>query len=233
MSYALSAAIPVLSGRWGRIVSKDGWSYQITDDDVLWLARSAQYEGGTNTAAVIWTYAQRLSLPSVRSRYSTLASLVRAHSQPVNPKWSRTGEFCAPGGRYHGTEHCSENRLKRRDEAQTIPWESISERVRDLVVRFARADLPNPVPRSVEFAAGDLSREDTVTGYLSRNPGARVVLRAGNWFIATAQSLLWPEDQVIVEYDGKVSRIDGKSMFWMFGVLAVVTGVVLWWRSRR
>lgn len=217
----------------GKIVASDGWSYQLTPDDILWLARSVQFEGGTNPSAVIWTYAQRLALPGVRSNYSSLASLVRAHSQPVNPKWARDGVFCKPGGSYAGKPECSESKLTRRDRAQSIPWSELNAHVRDLVTKFARAELPNPVPRSVEFADSKVS-----TGYLARNPTARTLLKAGNWFIGTAQSLLWPDNHVSVHYKGAQSGEapgsgnEGIGAGLVVLALAAAAGVVWWMRSR-
>jgi hypothetical protein len=40
--------------RLGTIVALNGYRYQITPTDVLWLARSVQYEGG-NYLATAWT----------------------------------------------------------------------------------------------------------------------------------------------------------------------------------
>ena len=205
MSYVRSLGTDAQPGEYGTLMSSDGWSYQLTPEDILWLARSVDFEGGTSPASVIWTYAQRFALPDVRRNYPTLKGLVRAHSQPINPLWSRTGSKCAPGGPYHGKPECSEARLARRDRAASIPWEEISPRVRDLVIKFSRAELPNPVPRSVEFAQGSESRGDTVTGYIGRNPAARVLLKAGNWFIGTARSLAWPDDYVTVRFESRQS----------------------------
>jgi hypothetical protein len=243
MSYARSLGTDAQPDEYGLIVSSDGWSYQLTPDDILWLARSVDFEGGTSPAAVIWTYAQRFALPDVRRNYSTLKGLVRAHSQPINPIWSRTGSKCAPGGPYHGKPECSEARLARRDRASSIPWEEISPRVRDLVVKFSRAELPNPVPRSVEFAQGSESRGDTVTGYIGRNPAARVLMKAGNWFIGTARSLAWPDDHVTVRFGGRQSselapelnltKEESKGALYLVLAAALgVAGYLVWKRTR-
>jgi hypothetical protein len=223
----------------GKIVASNGWSYQLTADDILWLARSVDFEGGSSPAGVIWTYAQRYAIPNIHRLYPTFASLVRAHSQPVNPKWARDGALCRPGGPYAGKPECSEAKLARRDRAQSIPWDEIGPRVRDLVTQFSHAQLDNPVPRSVEFAAASLSAR-----YLSNYPTARLVLKAGNWFIATAQSLLWPENHVSVHFNGAQSRDGGASGgagggisggisggMIAFAVFAAAAGLYVW-RSR-
>lgn len=178
--------------RLGTIVALNGYRYQITPTDVLWLARSVQYEGGSYLATA-WTYAQRQVL---YRRTRSLASLVQEHSQPVNPIWRRDGEKCRPGGPYHGRDQCSEARLARRDEAANLPWASIRENIRDIVTRWAQGETTNPAPRATNFADEAVSE-----GFLRRHPGSQVVLRAGtptnqNWYIAevvgSRNATRWP-----------------------------------------
>lgn len=191
------ASLPAQS-QLGQIRSKSGRVYQITPEDVLWLARSSRYEGG-NHAANLWTMAQRL----VASNSSSLARLVQAFSQPVNPIWRRDGEKCRPGGQYHGNQkHCSEAQLARRDEASTIPWTSLPASIRLLVVEWAQAQVDNPVPRGTNFANAKVSQ-----GFLSRTPGAGVILREGNWYLYEPRSASWPGDQVVITYNSKTSAV--------------------------
>jgi len=44
--------------------------------------------------------------------------------------------------------------------------------------------VPNAVPGAVEFANARVSRN-----FVARNPGAKVIKKAGNWFISTDRSL--------------------------------------------
>jgi hypothetical protein len=194
----------------------DGWSYDITDDDMLWLARMAHWEGGDSPADTIWTMAQAYTQPVKRRAYATFGLFLQGYSQPINPKWTRVGEFCRPGGRYHDRvgppplpDECAEVRLARRDRARTMPWSDIDADVRAAVEAFAAGRLPNPVPRAVEFADARVSQ-----GYLNRNPDARLLKQAGNWFIATRASLAWPDNWVTVGGTGS-----GGS--WLSGVIAV------------
>lgn len=184
----------------GEIVGKNGIRYRITPEDLLWLARSVQHEGG-NYAATAWTYAQRLVL----FRTSSLLRLVQAHSQPVNPIWRRDGEKCRPGGPYYGRDECSESRLAARDRASTMPWDSIRPSIRDLLLRWAKADLENPVPRATDFANAPVSRS-----FISRNPGTRTVLIDGNWYLSEGPSSapgqgsnVWPADFVTIQHGGR------------------------------
>lgn len=188
-------AVPPVS-QLGQIRSRSGRVYQITPDDILWLARSVRYEGG-NHAATAWTYAQRLMAFDSPS----LMRLVQAHSQPVNPIWRRDGEKCRPGGPYHGNqEYCSDQQLARRDEASTIPWGRLPESIRRTVLDWARGKIQNPVPRATDFANAPVSQS-----FLSRHPDAGIVLREGNWYLYEGRSSRWPSDQVTITHAGNVA----------------------------
>lgn len=211
----------------GEIRSQDGYRLRLSADDLLWLARATQFEGGDN-AATIWTLAQRAAL----HRVSSFTALIRAFAQPVNPRWDEASdELCQ---RY--PERCSPETLERRELARTIPWERISPKVRRLVLRFARAELDNPVPRATNFADPPVSRS-----YLARTPGARVVLVGGkpaNWYLADPGAVSWPADFVTVHYGSRVAGAR-RSPSWAAGAL-VGLGVALaglggwyWWRRRR
>lgn len=193
MSYGLGlgSGAPV-SGPLAQIRTKDGYSYQVTPEDLLWLARSVQFEGGDN-AATIWTYAQR---QAKLRRTSSLASLVRAHSQPINPIWDEASD---PKCRQY-PDRCTPAMLERRRRAATTPWSSLRSGVRDKVTRWARAELPNPVPKAIDFADAAVSRS-----FMRRNPGTQVVLRTGNWYLATPASLRWPADYVTMSLGGRVA----------------------------
>jgi len=195
MSYAMAGlgqaddvSIETIPSRLGQIRRKDGWSYQLTPEDVLWLARSVQHESG-NHAATAWTYAQLLAWRRGRSLMRT----VMAHSQPVNPIWRRDGEKCQPGGPYHGRDECAERRLATRDRAATMPWSEIRPQIRQIVVDLATAKLPNPVPRAVNFANAPVTSR-----YLLRHPSSAVVLREGNWYITEGPTNSWPADFVTI-----------------------------------
>lgn len=223
----------------GVIVSADGYRYQITREDVLWLARSVQYEGG-NHLATAWTYAQRQVL---FRRMGSLAALVQAHSQPVNPIWRRDGEKCRPGGPYHGRDQCSEARLARRDEAANLPWSEISEEIRQVVTLWALGRTDNPVPRATDFA------DPTVSQNFLDNPrhaGSRVVLRDGNWYIAevtgTKDATRWPADFVTIEppragalISTALANVTGGLLWRALGVTAALGGLAAFfvYRARR
>jgi len=202
MSYAALGSSGAPSGPWGKIVTKDGWEYQITPDDVLWAARAARCEGGgeQGEAATLWTWTARFALPSYRRRYGTLMDLVRAHSQPVNPIWQRTGSKCVQGGQYHGTAHCDEAKLSNREECARRSWSSVSPLLRQKVEKWARAELPNPVPTAVDFASSSIgTQQGDIEVARFRRPGARHY----NVFYSEATSRQLGPDFVTIEFDGR------------------------------
>lgn len=180
----------------GRIVAANGYSYQIKPDDVRWLALAVSREGGDHQAT-IWTYFQRQVL---YRRSGSLASLVQAHSQTINPEWATGGRYCSPGGRYYGEPMCSSELLARRDANIRRPWEEIPAAVRQKVVDAVQGKLPNNVPRSTDFA-------DQVVGgnFLRRHRDSRLVLDRGNIYIAEGGAVGWPDGFVRIEYAGRAS----------------------------
>jgi len=197
----------------GQIRTKDGRVYQITPEDALWLARAVKYEGG-DPAATAWTYAQRWAL----KRWSgTLASLVRAHSQPINPAWDEASDpNCV-----NNPDRCTSAALARRHDAATAMWSELGGAA-DVVLAFAQARLPNPAPRATDFADAIVSR-----GFLTRNPGARVVLERGNWYIAEVGALDWPTNFVEVVFRGATSGASASWTWlpWAVGAGAIAAGV--------
>ncbi len=177
--------------------------YRITSDDRLWAARAAQFEGH-DAADTLWTWTQRHALPNYRRRYPQLKDLIRAHSQPVNPIWQRTGTKCRPGGQYAGTDHCTEGRLRRRDAAAALPFDAVRPDVQHAVAAWAEGRLPNPVPKSVDFAAPGVAQS-----FLRRVPGSQLVKQAGNWFISTTESQGWQPGHVSMRPATGAARIMG------------------------
>lgn len=209
--------------RVGQIRSADGYVYQLKPEDLLWLARAVEFEGGTTPEATIWTYAQL----AVRRRATSLTSLIRAHSQPVNPLWD---ELSDPKCQQY-PEHCAETQIARRARAATTPWSSLSTRTRDLVTKWAQAELSNPVPRAVDFANAPVSQ-----GFISRNPGTEVVKKAGNWYLATPDVLDWPADFVTMHFEGRVAGAEAGWWRWAAAAIVVVglgAGVYGLWFFRK
>lgn len=234
MSYAplgflgLGEAAPVSASQLGEIRSKAGYRYQLTPEDIIWLARSVQFEGGDH-ASTIWTYAQR---QAKFRRGSSLKSLVQAHSQPINPIWSTPG--VAKCAEY--PDRCTAAQIERRRRASTIPWSQISSSVKGKVLAWAKADLPNPVPRSIDFADPTVSRS-----FIQRNPGTEAVLKTGNWYLAPPDTQDWPADFVTMNFEGRTagpssgSRLRKAAPYiggLAFGAAALFAGWTYWEHKR-
>ena len=235
MSYALGAA----AGRWGQISTKDGFRYQITEEDVLWAARAARCEGGgpEGEEATLWTWTARFTLPNYRRRFPTLSSLIIAHSQPLNPLWRRDGARCAPGSRFHGTHRCSEAAFANRESCVNKSWDAMPSRVKDTVTKWAQARLPNPVPTAVDFASssiGTQSGDREVARF--KSPGSRHY----NVFYSEAASRARPADFVVIEQDDRVAKPSMRGHMRaapIAGIVALVgsAGVAgfAWWKFRK
>lgn len=199
-------AHPTRREPFAKITTAAGTRYRLTPSDVLWTARAVVYEGG-DPAATLWTLTQRYAGAAHRE-YDSFAAFVRAFSQPVNPRWRQDGEFCRSGGRYARSASCAEDRLERREQASAASFGELANRdpeALQTVFAWAYGRLPNPVPRAVNFADPAVSE-----AFLADRPGARIVLRHGNVYIAEAWSQPWPRSYVQVEgFDGARADADG------------------------
>ncbi|MFK7990881.1 MAG: hypothetical protein AB8I08_32980 [Sandaracinaceae bacterium] len=174
------------------------WRYRLSKDDLLWAARMVEGETLSRRAgkeadarAVLWTMTQLFSPEGQRAKYgrerfASFTGLIRAYSQPINPRWTEAGEFCRPGGRFHGQDECSDNRLRARAQLQQASWSGIDPALRREVVLWATGRSVNNVPKAIEFAADRVARS-----FIERNAGARQVARFHNTFVATSGSLGW------------------------------------------
>lgn len=173
---ALVARASVISGRRRRRVSTvyvrnrvlhgpGGFTYQLTDDDLLWLGRAVLGEAGTRTrggSAVAWAMAQYHALVlgsgGSRPKHRTLASLLRAYCQPINPMWASADA----SGCQRNPDACTPQLLARRASITNMSWESLPASVRQLVGSFAQGTLENPVPGATDWAASNWGSRSTI-----------------------------------------------------------------------
>lgn len=201
--------------------------YQITWDDLLWLARMVHGEAGTNYqdgAATLWTISSRyFSINAVGPLYQ----LAQRYSQPINPRWQEDGEFCRVGGRHHGSSHCSPAVLERRRAVSTLPWENINPRIQRLVYNWATANVQNPVSRAVHWATPKVSNRANSGRHRTDGPdngwefvwdslgrafetlvAAAFDLTSGNTYWSTNRSRSWPANHIKVVFEDR-SATDG------------------------
>lgn len=197
----------------GQIRSARGYLYLVTPEDLLWLARAVQFEGGDHTST-IWAYAQRAVKYGVRS----LSDLVRAHSQTLNPMWDDPSDpkcITRP-------QDCTPAQIERRRRARETPWDQLDTTVRAKVIAWARAELGNPVPRAVDFASYALE------SYLRSHPGARLVKQVGRqWYVTEPDTTAWPVDFVTMHYGGRVSGALAGGGFWRGALIGAGIGGLL------
>jgi hypothetical protein len=189
-----------------QIQTADGWHYELTEDDVLWCARMLVGEGGNN-AATLWTMASRLALLAKHKPglYPTLTALVRAYSEPINPKFQRDGELCRPGGHLHDAPACMPGRLDRRaaicalDPHIAAPHDLADRwsKARVVVASWVFGGVQNPAPRAVHFAVPSL-----IDAEIRRGECSRVVLLDGNAYASTKETDHWPRSFVTLDGAG-------------------------------
>jgi len=227
MSYSQGSSLLGLppTSSIGKIRTKSGYEYQLTPDDLLWMGRAAQFEGGSSPESTIWTLTQR----QAQIKKPSLISLVRAYSQPINPIWQTPGE----GKCVQYPDRCTASNIARRLVARTTSWDDLRPDIREKVLAWSKAELPNPVPRAVEFADANVSQ-----GFILRNPGTRVVAREKNWYLATPAALAWPADFVTMSFAGRVMGPSVRG--WMRAApyvgasfVAIAAGIAFWSWKRQ
>lgn len=222
-------------GKLGILVA-GRWRYPLTETDVLWAGRMV--EGETlpgrprrteDALAVLWTMTSLFSPAGQHAkyggrRYHTFTAQIRAYSQPINPAWAASGRFCRPGGRYHGTDRCSPNRLAARAELHRLPWRAIDPELRSVVLAWAQGRTKNPMPKVIEFAHGPVAQS-----FLERNPGSARHAVIQNWFLTTASSARWAGDLIRIQ-PAKESALFAPLAA---AVLAAAAGGLLGWSAHR
>ena len=190
---------------YAKLVISGSRPYQLTHADVLWLARSAVYEGG-NPEDVLWTLGQRF-IGRYRSTFGTLGAFLQSFSQPIMKSWRRGGEACLPGGIGYETAACSERALNKREVASTADWLRLWKKnphAVETTILWANGQIPNPLPRSTNFAA-----ETVAPGYLKRVEGSKLLAQRDNWYIQEPWAADWPDNHVTLQsYDGAVANAD-------------------------
>lgn len=119
---------------------------KINDDTALWMARMCVGEGGLKcsvdkAAAMLWALMNRWMLWDKRHVYPSYKSLMRAFSQPINPRWQRGGDLAI---KWEDTTFASPAKLKRRERICSYQWSEIPKRIRDAVSDFQSGKLFPP-----------------------------------------------------------------------------------------
>jgi len=211
-------------------VPSDGWSYRPSQRDaiVLMAALYGETRGGHSRQEwirMLWTWMNRFALKTNRP-WSSLAELVMAHSQPVNPKWRAGGSFCGPGGKYHGDQrYCSSAQLAWRAKMASIieseDWSKVPTDIAATVRSFVDGEIPEP---------------ETVDGYALIDFGATKAAKrhgtqyedGGNWYLTILQAKSSPLassfilDHVVTDTHGDEGGDGGDDGDWSSGLLTLL-----------
>ena len=186
------------------IISAGGKSLKVTADDRLWLLRAVQAEGEPRRAVAealvnLWAW-QRATGRSEQS----LAALVRAYAQPVNPRWYREGDlFLAAKARAPEQDRPAMEAMARRRQE----------------VHSARTVFDQSVMAAVEAALAGVHRGD-VTDYAAPNVDASSKGYRARSEAEPGRNRLWTRAP---GWEGYAAG-GGSAV----AVLAVAAGVVLW-----
>lgn len=204
------------------IRAANGWSYELTPGDLLLASRMIVGESGTNekdAVAVLWTMAARLA--QIRGR--SFSDMIASYSQPVNPRWTASGDKCGPGGSAVGTDACSAHALERRAQIMAMQPADMP-RQWAIVQRFAAGGYQNPVSRATEFAAPRV----VATCLLGQHGDCKSLVKIiSNAFTTSHESDGWPANFVTVGGAGDAPN----SMLANVGIgigVALAAGVVAW-----
>jgi hypothetical protein len=123
----------------GCIVGADGWAYEVTRDDLVWLTRSANCEIGSHldtedAPATMWALAQNFYRRHLVGRQETLGEFVSNYSACTSKRWATGGSRYSP----RITPIADANRRTR--------WRDLPQRTRDFVRSFLRNEIPNRWP---------------------------------------------------------------------------------------
>jgi hypothetical protein len=165
-------------------------SYQITHDDMVWLARSLWGEVNPSSsawstpdtrtagAAVLWSYANHyLTVGNKRATFPTLGRFVQAYSQPINPAWiDPSGSKCL-----RRPQACTPSRIQHRRNMRAKSWASFPAALQELVTSFAQGNVANPIGTRTDFRMAGTGYEREVADAINiegnvfgTNPRARL-----------------------------------------------------------
>jgi hypothetical protein len=121
-------------------------THSITDKEKLWLARMLVGEGGKGCSRkkarwLLWAIMNRWMLWPGRRFYRTFIALMRAFSQPINPRWMTGGDLAR---KYIGRSAASAGRLRRRARICRMTWHDMPNEIRTAVNDFADGNLRRP-----------------------------------------------------------------------------------------
>lgn len=199
-----------------------GLHYRTTTTDVNWAFRMSIGEHPEDYDSVLWCMVQRLFFLNRRHRgdiiaspghYNTLTKLLRAYSQPINPRWLRGGSFC-DSAQELSRDSCAPNRLARRERLQspTLTLDAKEQELLRKVIHWFMAPTHNQVPGAVHFAVKRLV--DNLLAGPSGGETLRRVSDKGGHFAAVRGS----EDLKVVPVLLRAAPLSVRQIQWLLSV---------------
>lgn len=136
----------------GYICYKDGSEKEITTQSAIWMAKMIDGEtwgrpSQEDANSMLWSIVQRTVLPSWR--HKKLYKKIQQYSQPINPRWTKTGNKCS---KYYSRGYagkipnkCSQKRVNKRANNIRKEWKDTALLARKTVIDFIEGSIPNPV----------------------------------------------------------------------------------------
>lgn len=175
---------------------KDGkkFTYELSEHDVITLIRAVNKEGKPQSA-VTWSLLNRFAW--LYPQYKSLASFVKAYSQPINPRWFPNGDLFLSSLEKVKNRKAALSRANARVEYSKLHLDNISDYVKDTVYGVLQGKISNPVygaqhfiysmakTTDLEYEAQELQQD-----YLKQKPFLATIIpvdsaRKGfNWFFS-------------------------------------------------
>ncbi|MDH5325148.1 MAG: peptidoglycan DD-metalloendopeptidase family protein [Gammaproteobacteria bacterium] len=147
----------------GSVRYSDGTIKKFTPESVLWFARMIDGEtwgkpSEDDARSMLWALVQRSGI--WRYKFWDWTKFIRSYSQPISPKWTRTGSGCR---KYYTSEYtasgrsvpdrCSIKRVTRREENVRKRWEDLHPIARRITLEFVAGNIRNHIPGAVGWFA--------------------------------------------------------------------------------
>ena len=136
-------------------VRGDNYTYSISAKDKLVLTRAVAREGKPHEA-VTWALLQRFAWLYPSGAFNTLAELVEAYAQPINPRWFPQGDKHKSAIRRAKTEKQKEqleDRAERRLGYAEATYDEIDEHYKNIVDAILSGNVASPVLGAVHYIA--------------------------------------------------------------------------------
>lgn len=194
------------------IIDADGRQHRTYPQDLLWLGRALDGEGG-DELAVAATLIQRWAMLGGED-FGPLGTMIQYYSQPIHPEWLSTGSHCVPGGNGHNTRACSAEVTARRAARRVARWEDLRREARDAAIQalYSR-DAETRLPLSVHFADADLVRRK-MRGRTARTEGWQILPDQGDghlYLSTTASRAGRAAIQVVPGQVDQINQITGRA----------------------